>query len=187
MSNNPSRHSLIEPIFIGIAGRRGAGKTSAAQHLSSAFGFQYTRYSQVLKKWLSDGSDIDRLQDVGWNVMSGGLQVELNSRLIAGLNCSRSAAIDGLRHPIDVKQLSSAFGSSFRLVFLETREQLRFDRQRLRFSTYAAFQSAESHPVEGHIDSLKPLASATISNEDSLEALYRQLDTLMVRGGEEKS
>src|SRR5229473_8114759 len=101
-SQPPSRQSPVEPIFVGVAGRIGSGKTSAAKYLSSTYRFQYTRYSQVLEQWLSPGgSDGDRLQKLGWDVMAGGLQVELNSRVISGLDRARSAAIDGLRHRID--------------------------------------------------------------------------------------
>ena len=108
--------------------------------------------------------------------MAGGLQGELNKRLIAGIDSSRSAAIDGLRHPIDFESLSSAFGASFRMVFLEAPLKQRFERLQPHFSTLAEFQAADSHPVEAHIDALKPMASMTISNDNSLEALYARLD-----------
>jgi dephospho-CoA kinase len=172
-----SRPTPTEPFFIGFAGRIGAGKTSAAEHLRSRYGFQYTRYSRVLGEWLKpEKPERDRLQELGWKIMSGGLQVELNSRLIAGLDHSRSAAIDGLRHPTDFDSLASAFAPSFHLVFVEAPREQRFERLRSRFSSYAAFQEADSRPVEGCIDSLKPLAAVTISNDGPLDRLYQGLD-----------
>jgi len=184
LSQRPSRRSRTEPFFVGFAGRIGAGKTSAAKHLSSKYGFQYTRYSQVLEEWLSPSKrDRDRLQELGWDIMAGGRQVELNSRLIAGLDRSRNTAIDGLRHPSDFDSLSSAFGVSFDMIFLEARAECRFERMRARFPTRAAFEAAESQPVEAYIDSLKPLASVTISNDDSLVRLYQRLDEWIAAGG----
>jgi dephospho-CoA kinase len=181
---NPSQSSRIEPIFVGIAGRIGSGKTSAAKYLSSQYGFQYTRYSQVLKDWVSSGEgDRHQLRKVGWDVMAGGLQTELNSRLIAGLDHTRSAAIDGLRHPIDFESLSSAFDGSFRMIFLEARPQYRYERLLSRFPNVAAVQEADSHPVESYIDNLKSRASMMISNEQSLEGLYRQLDAWISTNG----
>src|SRR5258708_3042699 len=101
-SQLPSRTSRAEPIFVGFAGRIGAGKTSAATYLKSKYGFQYTRYSQVLQQWqAASGGDRDQLQQIGWDVMAGGLQTELNARLIGALDRSQSASIDGLRHSID--------------------------------------------------------------------------------------
>jgi dephospho-CoA kinase len=108
--------------------------------------------------------------------MSGGRQPELNARLIRDLDRSRSAAIDGLRHPVDFEILSNAFGSSFRLIFLDAREEVRFGRLRSRFSTADLFHAGDSAPVEAHIDGLQALASISITNEGSLESLYRNLD-----------
>ena len=171
-----------DAVFVGFAGRIGAGKTSAANYLSSKYGFQYARYSQVLRDWLaSEAPEREGLQEFGWEVMVGGRQVELNARLIAGLSRSQSAAIDGLRHHVDFHSLSYAFGASFRLVFLEAAPEARFERKRSRFSTYGEFLAADSHPVEAQIDNLKPLAAATIPTEGSLESLFRRLDGWVAR------
>jgi len=161
----------------------GSGKTSAASYLSSKYHFQYTRYSEVLQQWRASGEEQDRLQRLGWDVMAGGLQPELNARLIAALDRSRSAAIDGLRHQIDFDSLSAIFGAGFGMVFLEAGEEQRYARLGQRFTTFAAFQSADSHPVEAHIDGLRSLAALIISTDQSLEDLYRQLDSLMANIG----
>jgi len=155
----------------------GSGKTSAAKHLSSQYGFQYTRYSQVLQDWLSVGNNNrGRLQILGWDVMAGGLQAELNARLIAGIDRSRSAAIDGVRHRVDFDSLTTSLGASFTMIFLEASPQRRFDRVQDRFESFDDFRTADSHAVESHIDSLKALARLTISTEHSSESLYNQLD-----------
>lgn len=109
--------------------------------------------------------------------------MELNSRLIAGIDPARSAAIDGLRHATDFECLSSAFGASFRMVFLEAPAEVRFERLRPRYSTYAAFQAADSQPVEAYVDSLRPLASVIISNHESLGDLYERLDSWIAECG----
>jgi len=172
-----SPRPCTEPIFVGFAGRIGAGKTSAATYLTHKYGFQYKRYSQVLEGWAStETPDRDRLQQFGWDVMTGGLQAELNARLIGGIDSSRSAAIDGLRHLIDFQCLSSAFGRSFEMIFLEARQEHRFERLKARFSTPAAFDAADSHSVEAQIDDLRSRASLAIRNEDSPGRLYQQLD-----------
>jgi len=180
---------VTEPQFIGFAGRMGAGKTSAAKYLSIKYGLQYARYSEVLQEWLAcDESDKDQLQRVGWNVMGGGMQRELNVRLIARLNRTQGAAIDGLRHPIDFESLSSRLGESFHLIFLETAPEWRFERLRQRFSTYKAFQLAELQPVEAFIEDLKPWSSTVILNEGPLEHLYSALEAWMTAAsaGEQK-
>jgi hypothetical protein len=181
-SQDPSRHSPTDAVFVGFAGHIGAGKTSAAHYLSEKYGFQYTRYSQVLRDWLaSESPDREDLQQFGWEVMAGGRQVELNARLIAGLDRSQSVAVDGLRHPVDFHCLSYAFGAAFRLLFLDAATETRL-RRKPRFLTYDAFLAANSQPVEAQIDSLRPLAAATVPNEASLGSLYHQLDGLLASG-----
>jgi len=175
--------SRTEPIFVGIAGRTGTGKTSAARYLAHKYGFQYTRYSQVLADWASvSDADRDRLQRLGWEVMAGGVQAELNARLIAGIDRAKSAVIDGLRHLVDFQSLSSIFGGSFEMIFLEARQEQRFERQKARFSDKAAFDAADSHPVEANIDDLRSRANIAILNDDSQEHLYEQLDAWIASG-----
>ncbi len=102
--------------------------------------------------------------------------MELNRRLIAALECSRSASIDGLRHPVDFESLSSAFNRPFHLIFIEARHETRLARLRWRFASTEAFQAAESALVESNIDTLKEFADTILVNEASLEDLYRELD-----------
>lgn len=170
------RHLPTEVIFVGFAGRIGAGKTSAAEYLRTKHAFQYTRYSEVLGGWFAlESPGTQGLQQFGWEVMSGGRQVELNARLIAGVDRSQSAVIDGLRHPIDFHCLSYAFNVSFHLVFLDATPEVRYKRKP-RFATFEAFLAADTQPVEGHISDLKPLATLVLPNEASLESLHSQLD-----------
>jgi hypothetical protein len=175
-SQDPSRRPPTDNVFVGFAGHIGAGKTSAAQYLSKRYGFQYQRYSGVLGDWLdSESPDRADLQRFGWEVMAGGRQVELNARLIAALDRSRSAVIDGLRHPIDFRCLEYALGASFRLVFLDAGAETRFKRKP-KLLTYDALLVADSQPVEAHIEGLRSLAAVTIPNEESLEEFYQRLD-----------
>ena len=170
-----------EPIFVGFAGRIGSGKTSAANYLSSKYGFQYARYSQVLQNLNPSGvADRDRLQQLGWDIMDRGRQAELSIRIVAMLDPSRNAVIDGLRHLIDFRSLSSSFGERFEMIFLETKQELRFERLQSRFASFAEFQSTDLHPVETHIDELRPFAGVTIQLDGPPEFLIAQLDTWMV-------
>jgi dephospho-CoA kinase len=177
VSHSPFPRPQTDAIFVGFAGHIGAGKTSAATYLNAKYGFQYTRYSQVLWDWVGSAAEGPvGLQELGWEIMAGGRQGELNARLIAGLQRMQSAAIDGLRHAVDFDSLSRAFGASFRLVFLDAAPQIRFQRRRERFTTFQAFLEADSRPVEGQIDNLKRLATAAIPNEESIEKLFDRID-----------
>lgn len=180
--------SLSQPqvrrLVIGITGHIGSGKTTVGRYLESAHGFQYLRYSAVLADWLAkDPESKAHLQKVGWEVMAGGMQAELNRRLVEQIAPDPDVAVDGLRHPLDYHTLNGRFLSLFRLVFVDSPPQLRFDRLKARgqYSDFAAFQAADFHPVEQQIDSLRESASVVVQNEASLNALYTEVGQAVSR------
>src|SRR6266849_10287062 len=91
-----------ERLVIGITGRIGSGKTTVGRYLEARYGFQYLRYSEVLAEWRAkDPESKAHLQEVGWEVMAGGMQAELNRRLVEEIKPGSDVAVDGLRHPLD--------------------------------------------------------------------------------------
>jgi dephospho-CoA kinase len=106
-----------ERLVVGITGRIGSGKTTVGRYLQSRYSFQYLRYSEILAEWrVNDPESRAHLQKVGWEVMAGGMQAELNRRLIVRIRPDADVAVDGLRHPIDYDTLSNSFSASFRAV-----------------------------------------------------------------------
>ncbi len=182
MPKQSYRRSSADRIVIGISGRIGAGKTSIGKYLSSAHGFHYTRYSQVLSDWQAqDPESKTRLQAVGWEVMAGGMQQELNARLISQLPSGIDCAVDGLRHPLDFENLDRTFTPNFHLVFVKSPSLARWVRLQARYPAREDFDRADSHPVEQCIDSLCERAFAVLENEGSLQSLYTKLDEALQR------
>lgn len=172
-----SQRPRDERLVIGITGRIGAGKTSAGKYLSSTYGFQYIRYSQVLSEWLAkDPESKAHLQEVGWEVMAGGMQTELNRRLIAEITPHTDVAVDGLRHPLDYESLKNAFASSFSLLYIDSPPKERWERLKAKYPTLRSFEVADSHLVEQQIEPLRTSATLAVRNEGSLENLYEALD-----------
>src|SRR2546423_14305029 len=98
----PPQRQRDERLVVGISGRIGSGKTTAGRYLESKYGFRYLRYSAVLADWLAtDPESKAHLQKIGWEVMAGGMQAELNRRLMALIPISADIVVDGLRHPLD--------------------------------------------------------------------------------------
>jgi dephospho-CoA kinase len=178
----------IKPVIIGIAGRIGAGKTSVGKYLNSICGFFYIRYSQVLADWRSEYPEGKaNLQVVGWEVMAGGMQRELNSRLIARIPPKADSAVDGLRHPMDYDCLREEFGPlGFYLFYIESAFETRWQRLRGRITDLNEFRRRESHAVEQHIPALKENAFISIQNEGSLQELYSNVDSALARIRNEK-
>lgn len=166
-------------IVIGVAGRICSGKSMVAHCLEQDLGFQYLRYSMILAEWFhTDPTDKLKLQEVGGDVMAGDGQRELNRRLVEHVQPGRDVAVDGLRHPIDYECLRKEFSERFFMVFVDTSPTIRFERCRSRYGTFEQFLESDSRPVEANIDSLRPMASTTISGMLPTGALLPKLRTL---------
>lgn len=173
-----------ERLIVGITGRIGSGKTTVGRYLESAHEFQYLRYSAVLADWLAkDSESKTRLQEVGWEVMAGGMQAELNRRLVEQVLPERDVAVDGLRHPLDYETLRNSFQGSFHLLFIDTPPQLRFERlnRRGKYADFDTFHAADFHAVEQNIDSLRAQAALVIHNEGSPQDMYSVVDDAISR------
>jgi dephospho-CoA kinase len=169
-------------LIVGLTGHIGAGKTSVGKYLKDKHGFGYVRYSQVISDWREEDPNAKaRLRVVGWEVMSGGQQAELNQRLIARIDSSHSCAVDGLRHPVDVESLTGAFPGKLRLVYLDSPAQTRWQRLLRTYPTFEQFKQADTALVEQHIDSLRDKAFAVLENNRSLQDLYVGVDALLKR------
>src|SRR5229473_3255358 len=174
-----SQRPRAERLVVGITGRIGSGKTTVGRYLESRYGFQYIRYSEVLAEWRAkDPESKAQLQKVGWEVMAGGMQADLNRRLIARVTPDADVAVDGLRHPLDYETLQNAFSHSFHLLYIDSPSRLRFERlnQKGKYADFASFTAADFHPVEQQIDSLRPNAALVLHNERSLPELYATVD-----------
>lgn len=178
MATQPQRPQG-DRLVVGITGRIGSGKTTVGRYLESRYEFQYLRYSAVLADWLAkDPESKSHLQKVGWEVMAGGMQAELNRRLIAQIKPSLDFAVDGLRHPLDYETLTKSFSISFHLLYIDSPAPIRFARlnHKGKYADFASFEAADSHPVEQHIDSLRTNAALVILNKSSLQVLYANID-----------
>lgn len=163
---------------IGLTGPVGTGKTTAGLFLSTSFNMAYLRYSEVLAEWR--GSDKDgkkSLQEVGWSVMSGEGQAELNALLIRRTSATEPYVVDGLRHPIDYESLKNHFDKRFFLIYIHSDEEVRAHRliAEGRFQSVEDFRKADQHPVEQMIPSLKAKSDVIISNNGTKDDLFFEL------------
>jgi dephospho-CoA kinase len=113
--------------------------------------------------------------------MAGGMQYELNSRLIAQVTQGADIAVDGLRHPVDYESLNKCFISSFHLLYIDSPEEERWKRLSSsgRYETRSSFDAADSHPVEQLIETLRERADFVVRNEGTLQNLYLAVDSVI--------
>jgi dephospho-CoA kinase len=110
--------------------------------------------------------------------MAGGLQAELNKRLIQRLPEQSDCVVDGLRHSLDFESLDS-FSPHFKLLFVDCAPEFRWKRLGSRYPDLESFQRADSHSVEQAIDSLREKACTVLDNERSMPELYSQVDAFV--------
>jgi dephospho-CoA kinase len=184
-----SRQPQPSRLVLGITGRIGSGKTTVGRYLESRYGFQYLRYSEVLAEWLAkDPESKAQLQKVGWGVMAGGMQPELNRRLSMQIRPETDVSVDGLRHELDYETLTNSFGLSFHLLYIDSLQRIRFGRLREKgkYESIEAFETADAHPVEQHIDALRTKAALVIHNGRSLPELYASIDVAVEKFRKER-
>jgi dephospho-CoA kinase len=165
-------------LVIGITGQLGSGKTTAAEYLAIEHCFNHIRYSQVLADWFKEDPERkSELQVVGWEVMSGGIQAELNCRLLSKIARGTNWVVEGLRHPLDYETLKNVFASRFHLIYIDSSREQRWLRlqKRGRFRTFTEFCTADQHPVEELIPQLKQFAELCIVSGEPLQQLHEPL------------
>lgn len=169
--------------MIGIAGRIGSGKTTAARYLATKHDFRYLRYSQVLRDGFKEKGDRQKLRALGWDIMSSGKQEELNRLLLKRIMGPGDFVVEGLRHPTDYEALKKKFRERFCLVYIESPANSRWRRLKKagRFCTMMEFREADRHPVEQNVPRLRTKADMMVTNSGSLEQLHQRLDRVANR------
>jgi predicted nuclease with RNAse H fold/dephospho-CoA kinase len=166
---------------IGLSGPIATGKTTAANYIKS-LGFEYSRYSQVLKQMLAErGIEASRtsLQEIGDEVNKSPGQRWLCMQLIKMLPERGNLVIDGLRHPDDHAYMVENYGPAFIHVHIESSESNRANRYVADGNTEEEFKIACNHHVEMEIDKLAPLADVIICNDGDIAALEKSVAQLV--------
>jgi dephospho-CoA kinase len=166
-------------LTIGITGPIGAGKTTAAKYLAATHGLSYLRYSEVLAEMSPEPTpDRQTLRDFGSDIMSRGMQSNLNQKLLSKMQSGINYVVDGLRHPIDFETLSTR--PPFYLLYIDASPQIRWQRFRSRDKsiTWEEFVATETHPVESYLPILKEKAYKTLLNEAHMTEFHADLDAV---------
>jgi predicted nuclease with RNAse H fold/uncharacterized protein YprB with RNaseH-like and TPR domain len=165
--------------IIGLSGPIAAGKTTSARYLESC-GFAYARYSMVLADLLNaEGHAPSRraLQQLGDDVHREHGQRWLGRRLLRLVPGTDKLVVDGLRFPDDHAFLAETFGPAFLHIHVDASASTREQRFAGRGDPAVIFTASEQHPVERGVTALRPLAHATLRNENDLPTLYQDLNT----------
>lgn len=162
--NNPRK-------IFGIGGQIASGKTTAAEILKDK-GYEYTRYSQILKDILKEKGEIvnrDNLQALGLEMSKK--QTEFSKKLFETIKDFNYVVIDGLRYPEDYTFFFEMYGFDFNFLFIEADDKLKEARYISLGNTKEDYLKAISNDSEINIPKLKLLSNNIIYNNESIEVL----------------
>ncbi|MGI0016910.1 MAG: hypothetical protein ACREBU_26105, partial [Nitrososphaera sp.] len=113
------------------------------------------------------------------DIMSEGLQLSLNRKLLSKMETGSNYVVDGLRHPVDFETLSNR--PPFYLLYIDAGPDTRWQRLSSRDEpmTWEEFQAAENLPTESHLPTLKEKAYKVLRNEGTMAELYADLDRVL--------
>jgi dephospho-CoA kinase len=175
-------------LVLGLTGKRGAGKDTAAKYLKSKYGFRILTYTDdvlapLLKKL---GKKVTRE-----NLIRLALQLRrregkeiLTKMISARITRPGFWAISGVRYPEETEYFRECFGEDFTLIYIECSARKRYQRVKKRGTkgegrlTFREFMKIEGRETEKVIGLNARFAECRISNEGSFFQLYRQIDTL---------
>jgi dCMP deaminase len=180
-------------MILGLAGRNGAGKGEVVRYLE-ARSFAAWSLSDVIREDLrARGLEEtrERMIETGNAIRArhgaGGLAV----RLLDRLEPDRNAVVDSIRHPAEVEVLRQR-SASFRLIWVEAPEDVRFARVRERgrsgdpasledLRRLEARELGSDDPAAQQLLAVRELADFTIVNDGSLEQLNGRVQEVLER------
>lgn len=115
-------------LIVGITGHYGAGRSTAAEFLQEAYGFENISLSSFLREGEEEHVAVDELQRRGDE-----LRAHKGNNVLAGMALQRMGelssdkyVIDGIKHPAEAKLLSTE--GDFYLLAIQASAETRWDR-----------------------------------------------------------
>jgi len=177
-------------MIIGLMGKIGSGKDTVAEYLVKKYGFVMVGFGDVTRE-IAKEKGIEPTRE---NLLE--IQKEMVSkygidyfpkriaRMIKEKKLDR-VVVNGIRRPTDALTLKEEFGEDFKLVLVETDPKIRYERMLKRGRVgdpkqYLDFQKQEEAEIKSFgLDKTFKMAEKIITNNTSLEDLYKQVDELI--------
>jgi dephospho-CoA kinase len=125
-------------VVVGLAGRRGSGKSTIAHTLERKFDFaraSFGDYVRIVARERGMGSDTQSLQNLGQMLIEELGWNRFCRAVLVGTESAHRVVVDGIRHLAARSTLENLVAPAyFGLVFVETDEALRVQRLRGRAS-----------------------------------------------------
>jgi adenylate kinase family enzyme len=164
------------PVVIGLAGKRGSGKSTIARRLAKEHGFVHASFGDAVRREAvarALSTDTPTLQSLGRALIDEWGWIRFCQAVMDSIPESPRIVIDGIRHADAVKTLRHLVAPSrFELVFVQLAHEMRLERIRDRGRIGDSDAIVDSDPVELEVESLHALAAFEVDgNDDKAAAL----------------
>ncbi len=182
-------------VILGLTGPNAAGKGEICKYLSKK-GFYVTSLSDILRKI----ADKQKIFPTRINLVNLGnkLRKKYGSNILAKWTIDDivknskdfdKVVVDSFRNPDEIKEFKEKFNNKFFLLYISAPKILRFKFMKLRNregdpKTYKEFLEIENKEksnksVRQQIHKCKELKDFYISNNSTLENLYKKIDKIL--------
>lgn len=176
---------MKDKTIIGLVGHIASGKGKIAQHFNKEHQADVIKYSDILKDILrrlnleNNRQNLQKLSTALRNSFGNDILAET---LIKDIKKSKSKIIiiDGVRRQADISIFDNH--KNFKLVAVKTSAKTRYQRITQRTEkdddqdkTFNQFQKDQQREPEKEIDKMINSANYTLNNNNTLEALNRQI------------
>lgn len=179
---------IMKLLVLGLTGKRGSGKDTAAEYLRDEYGFRILTYTDdVLGPVLrGTGKDVvrDNLIDLALDLRKKHGKDILTKMIADKVSKEGFWAISGVRYPEEDEYFRKTFGGNYRLVRIICSTEKRYERVVKRGTkgeasmTFDKFTEIEKRETERMIEKTERVADFSIDNNGSIQDLHAGIDRL---------
>ena len=177
-------------ILIGLMGTIGAGKDVVSDYLVEKYGFQVYRSGDICREIAKErGVEPTRenLQGITNEMYSKHGETFFVDTILKKIEVAgvERAIFNGVRNPIDAKVPMEKLGKNFKLVLVDAKPEIRFERLKTRAragfpTTLEKFKKHEDKEYAlFNMRETFSLPHKTLNNNSTLEELYSQTEELV--------
>lgn len=177
-------------MIIGLTGKNGSGKTAVSEYLKSRGFEDYSLSDEIREEIHRRGQTVTReiLIEMGNELRKKFGPGILAERILQRLEENRNYVVDSIRNPHEVEVFRRR--KDFALLAVEAEPGIRFERSRRRgresaaqtleqFIEEEARELESGDPASQQLNATQGKADRVVKNDGTLEALHRQLDSII--------
>ena len=182
-----------EPMILGLSGPYAAGKGEVVAFLRSRSFYSHSLSDVIRKELQARGLEEtrERMIETGNRLRAEHGPAVLAQRLLTSLLADRNYVVDSIRHPAEVAALRTA-GPGFKLLWVDAKENLRFERLRGRgrsgdpqsleeLRQLEARELGSTDPAGQQLRAVRDLADFVLHNDGDLATLHTELHRILER------